>query len=72
MANPEEVLEVTGFHIGGVCPFALKEQVTIFLDHSLKRYDVVYAAAGNANTALPITYEQLLKITGGQECCFSA
>jgi len=71
MANPEEVLNVTGFSIGGVCPFALANEVPIYLDESLLRYDVVYAAAGTANTALPITYQELQEITGGQPCKFS-
>ena len=71
MANPEEVLMVTGFPIGGVCPFALATEIPIYLDESLLRYDVVYAAAGTANTALPITFQQLQDITGGQPCKFS-
>lgn len=72
MANPEEVLQVTGFQIGGVCPFALPGPLPIYLDESLLRYDLVYAAAGTANTALPISYQQLMEITGGQACKFSA
>jgi Cys-tRNA(Pro) deacylase len=72
MANPEEVKEKTGFNIGGVCPFALKTEMDIYLDESLKRFDVVYAAAGTANTALPISYAELQQITGGQACRVSA
>ncbi len=68
MANAEEVEQVTGFSIGGVCPFALKQEVPVFLDESLRRYDVVYAAAGTGNTALPISFEELCRITGGQPC----
>jgi prolyl-tRNA editing enzyme YbaK/EbsC (Cys-tRNA(Pro) deacylase) len=68
MANAEEVEQVTGFSIGGVCPFALKQEVPVFLDESLRRYDVVYAAAGTSNTALPISFEELCRITGGQPC----
>ena len=71
MADPDEVLEVTGFPIGGVCPFALRQEVPIYLDESLKRFDVVYAAAGTAHTALPISYEELMRITNGQACQFS-
>ncbi|NLV22979.1 MAG: YbaK/EbsC family protein [Syntrophomonadaceae bacterium] len=71
MANPEEVLNVTGYSVGGVCPFALTNEVPIYLDESLLRYDVVYAAAGTANTALPITFKELQEITGGQPCKFS-
>lgn len=68
MANPEEVLKATGYPIGGVCPFLLPNGLPIYADVSLQRYDVVYAAAGTANSALPITYEQLLKITGASPC----
>ncbi|MDD2586194.1 MAG: YbaK/EbsC family protein [Syntrophomonadaceae bacterium] len=65
MASAEEVNEITGFNIGGVCPFAMETEVPVYLDESLQRYDVVYAAAGSSNTALPITYAQLVQITGG-------
>jgi prolyl-tRNA editing enzyme YbaK/EbsC (Cys-tRNA(Pro) deacylase) len=68
MATGEEVFEITGFNIGGVCPFALKQDIPIYLDESLKRYQVVYAAAGGSNTALPITYQELLDITNGCPC----
>ena len=71
MATPEEVLTVTGFNIGGVCPFALRQEVPIYLDESLLRYDQVYAAAGTANTALPISYHELMRLTGGIACRFS-
>ena len=68
MATPEETLEVTGHPVGGVCPFDLKSPIPIYLDESLKRFDVVYAAAGSPNSALPITYEELKRITGGTPC----
>ncbi|HEX3010857.1 MAG TPA: YbaK/EbsC family protein [Syntrophomonadaceae bacterium] len=72
MANPEEVKERTGYSVGGVCPFALRTEMEVYLDESLKRYDVVYAAAGTSNTALPITYDELQQITGGRACSVSA
>ena len=72
MADADEVLAVTGFNVGGVCPFALRQAVPVYLDESLKRYDVVYAAAGTAHTALPISYQELKRITGGRACKFSA
>lgn len=68
MANPEEVLEITGFPVGGVCPFDLRVDVPIYLDESLKKYPVVYSAAGTPNSALPITYDELMKITHGKPC----
>ncbi|MGE5397456.1 MAG: YbaK/EbsC family protein [Chitinophagales bacterium] len=71
MASPEEVLEITGYPVGGVCPFLMPNPIPLYLDDSLLRYDVVYAAAGTANSALPIGYEQLMQITGGQPCSVS-
>jgi len=49
-------------------PFDLKMDVPIYLDESLKRYPVVYAAAGTPNSALPITYDELMTITQGKPC----
>ncbi len=68
MANENEVQEITGFPVGGVCPFALKTPVPVFLDDSLKRYEVVYAAAGTSNTAVPISYQELMEVTEGMAC----
>lgn len=68
MATSDEVQEITGFSIGGVCPFALKNDIPVFLDESLKRYDVVYAAAGTDNSVLPISFEELCAITNGKPC----
>ena len=62
---PGDLVErYTGYAPGGVCPFALKEGVRVFLDESLKKYDVVYPAAGSANSALPCTLGQLERYTG--------
>ncbi|HZW84131.1 MAG TPA: YbaK/EbsC family protein [Candidatus Deferrimicrobium sp.] len=64
---PQEVVEeITGFPPGGVCPVALKTPVKIFIDSSLQRFPIVYAAAGSPASALPVTVEQLLSITGGE------
>ncbi|NLJ33937.1 MAG: YbaK/EbsC family protein [Firmicutes bacterium] len=66
MASFAEVEKVTGYPVGGVCPFALANPVRIFLDESLGQYDVVYTAAGTAHSALPITLDQLALITEGE------
>lgn len=68
MATPDETLAVTSHPVGGVCPFDLSSPIPIYLDDSLKRFDVVYAAAGTANSALPISYSELMEITGGSPC----
>lgn len=62
----EEILEVTGHPVGGVCPFGLKEPLKIYLDESLKIYDFVYPAAGDVNTCLKIGVEYLQQVTDAE------
>ena len=66
MADPETVVSITGYPVGGVCPVALAETIPILLDDSMYRFPVVYAAAGTPRSALPVTMEQLEIITGGK------
>jgi Cys-tRNA(Pro) deacylase len=66
MLDQDEVLEVTGHPVGGVCPFALKNKLKIYLDISLKKYQYVYPAAGSPSSAVKITPEQLQEVTGGE------
>lgn len=65
MADPATVLEVTGYPVGGVCPLALPNKLPILLESTMQRFEVVYAAAGTPNSALPVTMRQLELITGG-------
>lgn len=67
MATAEETLSITGFKPGGVCPFGLND-VNIFVDCGLSNYPVVYPAAGTDASGVPMTYRQLLAITGAGEC----
>lgn len=62
-----EVEEATGHKPGGVCPFALKEGVRVYLDESLKRFDYVYPAAGDDHSAVKVTLPELEKYTGSPE-----
>jgi len=66
MADPDTVKRITGYSVGGVCPLALPEKINVFLDRSMKRFSVVYAAAGTARSALPVDMDQLQIITGGE------
>ena len=66
MLKQEEVEAYTGHPVGGVCPFALKEGVRIFLDVNLKAFETVFPAAGNANSMIEVTPEELLRLTGGE------
>jgi prolyl-tRNA editing enzyme YbaK/EbsC (Cys-tRNA(Pro) deacylase) len=59
MLTPEEALEFTGHAIGGVCPFGLKNNIPVFLDESLRRFDTVYPACGSSNSAIKLTSEEL-------------
>ena len=59
MLSPEQVSELTGHAIGGVCPFANPEDVTTYLDLSLRRFDTVFPAAGSSNSAIELTCEEL-------------
>ena len=52
--------------MGGVCPFGLKDGVKVYLDHSLKAYDIVYPAAGAANNAVRIQVSEFADITKGE------
>ncbi|SFM90449.1 YbaK/EbsC family protein [Thermodesulforhabdus norvegica] len=63
----DEVRRFTGYEPGGVCPFLLPDEVKIVIDSSLRRFPRVYAAAGNDRSAVPITVEELIKITDGIE-----
>lgn len=65
MLSPKETLVITGFPVGGVCPFALPENVNVYLDISLKQYDVVYPAAGTPDSAVKVTVERFPEYTGG-------
>jgi Cys-tRNA(Pro) deacylase len=66
MMSPGEVLEKTGHPVGGVCPFALREELEICLDESLRPFDKVYPAAGSQNSCIEIAPEELCRITGAQ------
>ena len=60
----EDVAKYTGYEPGGVCPFLLPEQLPVVLDTSLQRFSVVYAAAGNSHSAVPVSVAQLQTLTG--------
>ena len=65
MASADEVKEVTGFTIGGVSPIGHLNKVNIYIDKSLERFAVLYAAAGHPNCVFKIDFLNLQKITGG-------
>lgn len=66
IAQPSEVLALTGFEVGGVPPVGHKPPVRTLIDHTLGRFETVWAAAGNAHAVFPVAYEQLVEMTGGE------
>ena len=66
IAQPAEVLEHTGFEVGGVPPVGHETPLRTLVDRTLNRFETVWAAAGNAHAVFPIAYEQLVTLTGGE------
>ena len=59
MLAHDDVPAYTGHAVGGVCPFAVKEGVKVYLDESLRRFRTVYHAAGSSNSAIELTIPEL-------------
>lgn len=64
MLSPDQVIDLVGHAVGGVCPFAFKKDVSVYLDISLKRFETVYPACGSSNSAIELTIEELEKYSG--------
>ena len=68
MMTPEEVIDFTGHAIGGVCPFAVdRSRVKVYLDVSMKRFDIMYPAAGSSSSAVKLTIPELETCSGYEE-----
>ena len=67
MLTFEEVEQMIGHGVGGVCPFAVNEGVSVYLDESLKRFSTVFPACGSANSAIELTIPELEKYSGFEE-----
>ncbi len=67
MLTYDEVSEMIGHEVGGVCPFAVNEGVTVYLDESLKRFETVFPACGSANSAIELTIPELEKYSSYNE-----
>lgn len=64
MLSPEEVENLVGHAVGGVCPFGINEGVEVYLDVSLKRFDTVFPACGSSNSAIELTIPELMEYSG--------
>ena len=66
IARPAEVLELTGFEVGGVAPVGHTAPLQTLIDRTLGRFEVVWAAAGSSHAVFPIAFDELVTLTGGR------
>lgn len=64
MLSHDDAATLIGHAVGGVCPFAVKEGVAVYLDVSMKRFDTVFPAAGSSNSAIELTIPELETYSG--------
>ncbi len=64
MLTPDEAVTLIGHAVGGVCPFAVNEGVTVYLDESMKRFATVFPACGSSNSAIEMTMADLEQHSG--------
>lgn len=67
MPTPDEVLQLVGHPVGGVCPFGVNEGVCVYIDESVKRFTTVFPAVGSANSAVELTPDELFKFSRALE-----
>lgn len=64
MLSAADVPALAGHPVGGVCPFANPQGARVYLDESLRRFTTVYPAAGSPNSAIPVSLDQLERLSG--------
>ena len=72
MLPHDQVPEYIGHAVGGVCPFAVRDGVSVYLDESLRRFETVFPAAGSSNSAIELTIpelEQYARSSGWVDVC---
>ena len=67
MLTPDETAEYIAHAVGGVCPFAVPDEVEIYLDESLRRFETVFPACGSSNSAIEVTLSELEKFSGSDK-----
>ncbi len=67
MPSAEEVLEMVGHPVGGVCPFGINKGISVYLDESLKRFETVFPAVGSGSSAIELNLEELYKYSNALE-----
>ena len=66
MLGLDEVAEITGHEVGGVCPFGLKEPLPVYCDASLRAFDEVVPAAGSTHSAVRIAPTRMAELVGAE------
>lgn len=66
MLGAEDVLRLTSHQVGGVCPFGLPSPLPIFLDVSLRVYDLVIPAGGSTHASVKLTVDRLAELCGNK------
>lgn len=69
MIPREQVVDLIGHEPGGVCPFAIKEEVPVWLDVSMKRFEIVHPAAGDDYTSARMTLDELFDASNAEGWC---
>ena len=64
MLSPQQVEELVGHAVGGVCPFAVHEDADVYLDVSLQRFETVFPACGSSNSAIEFTIPEMEQYSG--------
>jgi prolyl-tRNA editing enzyme YbaK/EbsC (Cys-tRNA(Pro) deacylase) len=63
MLSPEDTVSFTGHEVGGVCPFALPDNVKVYLDDSMRRFPTMFPACGSSNSAIELNLDELERIS---------
>jgi Cys-tRNA(Pro) deacylase len=71
IADADQVRQATGYAIGGVPPLGHKTPLPVWIDRSLGRFEIVYAAAGGPRSIFPIGYAELVELTAGYSADFT-
>lgn len=66
MLGLDEVADITGHEVGGVCPFGLRTALPVYCDVSLKAFDIVVPAAGSTHSAVRITPQRMAELTAAE------
>ncbi len=67
MLSPDDALRLTGHAVGGVCPFAVHDDVAVFTDVSMQRFTTVFPACGSSNSAIELTCGDLYRYANSQK-----